>query len=336
MANLVEGPHFRDFSLNETPNYFLIRHYQTDIETSLLHPYDPYPSLSAINIHPGAGWFVITSGALLGVTAGLLWTAQGSMMLSYCTEAQKGIYISIFGGIFNLGAVVGSAVSLGQNSIQRLTVVGILVLTPIGVTIPMLMADPNKVIRTDGTRVIMPRYPSWKSEFHGLWFAIITDPMIVGSVVLGLVLDSKWLRRRGHAFAGWSVLLVITFVVHIWAYYYQRTYTRASVPLQKMDIYDPQYSAHVWLMIFYGLLDAMWHVMCFFHSIQAAGSAIGWRLDALKLPYMTIFISTWCLVAAGLVFSFPMIYLRVRDTTVIQDEGLIIRDQEVNDTKVKE
>lgn len=50
---------------------------------------------------------------------------------------------------------------------------------------------------------------------------------------------------------------------------------------------------------------------------------------------MTIFISTWCLVAAGLAFSFPMIYLRVRDTTVIQDEGLIIRDQEVNNMKVK-
>jgi hypothetical protein len=90
-----------------------------------------------------------------------------------------------------------------------------------------------------------------------------------------------------------------------------------------MDIYDPQYPAHVWLMIFYGLLDAMWHVMCFWligamsndvnklaiysgfcmfglclfsglglliyrwlvvHSIQAAGSAIGWRLDGLKFP----------------------------------------------------
>jgi hypothetical protein len=36
-------------------------------------------------------------------------------MLSYCTEAQKGTYISIFWGIFNVGAVVGSSVSLGQN-----------------------------------------------------------------------------------------------------------------------------------------------------------------------------------------------------------------------------
>lgn len=59
------------------------------------------------------------------------------------------------------------------------TQVGILVLTLLGVTIPLLMADPDKMIRTDGTRVMMPRHPSWKSEFHGLWVAIITDPMIL-------------------------------------------------------------------------------------------------------------------------------------------------------------
>src|ERR1700709_1647252 len=44
-----------------------------------------------------------------------------------------------------------------------------------------------------------------------------------------------------------------------------RTYTRASIPSdsQKMDIYDPRYPAHIWLMIFYGLLDAMWQTTSF-------------------------------------------------------------------------
>ena len=36
-------------------------------------------------------------------------------MLSYATESQKGVFIGIFWGIFNLGAVVGASVSLGQN-----------------------------------------------------------------------------------------------------------------------------------------------------------------------------------------------------------------------------
>jgi len=36
-------------------------------------------------------------------------------MLAYPTESQKGMFISIFWGIFNMGAVVGASVSLGQN-----------------------------------------------------------------------------------------------------------------------------------------------------------------------------------------------------------------------------
>jgi hypothetical protein len=36
-------------------------------------------------------------------------------MLSYPTESQKGLFIGVFWAIFNLGAVVGSSVSLGEN-----------------------------------------------------------------------------------------------------------------------------------------------------------------------------------------------------------------------------
>jgi hypothetical protein len=70
---------------------------------------------SVVNIHPGAGAFVVASGAILGVCAAFLWTAQGSLMMAYPTEAQKGMYISIFWAIFNLGGVMGSAVAFGNN-----------------------------------------------------------------------------------------------------------------------------------------------------------------------------------------------------------------------------
>lgn len=69
----------------------------------------------ALTIHEDAGPFNIASGAILGIGAGLLWTAQGSLMLAYPTENNKGKFIAIFWSIFNLGGVVGAAVSLGQN-----------------------------------------------------------------------------------------------------------------------------------------------------------------------------------------------------------------------------
>jgi len=36
--------------------------------------------------------------------------------------------------------------------------------------------------------------------------------------------------------------------------------------------------------------------------------------------YMNMFLSTWILLVAGLVFALPMIYLRVKDHTDVSDE----------------
>jgi hypothetical protein len=54
--------------------------------------------------------FTTFAGALLGVCAGLLWCAQGAIMMSYPPEGSKGRYISWFWMIFNLGAVIGGLV----------------------------------------------------------------------------------------------------------------------------------------------------------------------------------------------------------------------------------
>ena len=58
--------------------------------------------------HTANEGFVIFAGALLGVCAGLLWTAQGAIMMSYPSEGSKGRYISWFWMVFNLGAVIGA------------------------------------------------------------------------------------------------------------------------------------------------------------------------------------------------------------------------------------
>ncbi|KIJ70444.1 hypothetical protein HYDPIDRAFT_105168 [Hydnomerulius pinastri MD-312] len=350
-------------------------------------------SFLATNIHSGAYDFVVVAGALLGICAGLLWTAQGSMMMAYATEAQKGLFVGIFWAIFNLGAVVGGAVAFGTNfdnqanGVGNGTYIGFLILTLIGVALAPLMADPAKIIRTDGTKVVLPSHPSWKHEFYSLYAALMADPSILllfpmffasnyfytwqqndynaalfnirtrslnaflywtaqifGSVFIGyFVLDQTKLRRRTRAYLGWAILVAMVFIVHIWAYFYQRTYTRASTPSDgvKMDFNDSAFPAHVWLYIFCGLLDSMWQTFVywllgamsndlaklavfigFYKGIQSAGAAGAWRADAVLLPYMNIFISTWVLCAAGMVFALPMIYYRIKDHTGPDDETL--------------
>lgn len=63
-------------------------------------------SYLSYNHNQNAG-FVVFAGAMLGICAGMLWAAQGAIMMSYPPEQSKGRYISWFWMIFNLGAVIG-------------------------------------------------------------------------------------------------------------------------------------------------------------------------------------------------------------------------------------
>jgi hypothetical protein len=45
---------------------------------------------------------------------------------------------------------------------------------------------------------------------------------IVGSISIGFLLDQRAISRRVRAFSGWTVLLVMVFIVHIWAFFYQK------------------------------------------------------------------------------------------------------------------
>jgi len=141
--------------------------------------------------------FATFAGALLGVCAGLLWCAQGAIMMSYPPEESKGRYISWFWMIFNLGAVIGSLIPLGQNihvktasNVTDGTYIGFLVLTLLGALLAWTLVDAKEVIRHDGSKVIVMKHPSWKSEIFGLWETFFTDPYII--LMFPMFLVSNW------------------------------------------------------------------------------------------------------------------------------------------------
>lgn len=60
-------------------------------------------------------WWGVAAGAFLGLTAGLLWTAQGQLMMSYPERRKAGRFVAIFWGIFNSGGVLGCLLSFLLN-----------------------------------------------------------------------------------------------------------------------------------------------------------------------------------------------------------------------------
>lgn len=141
--------------------------------------------------------FVIAAGAILGVCAGLLWTAQGAIMLAYATEKTKGRYVALFWSIFNFGAVIGAIIPMATNwnrvaaeAASGSTYIVFLVLNIVGLVIACFLANPKNVILPNGRPVAIARQPTWLSEFKGLVFALRTDPLVL--LMFPFFLSSNW------------------------------------------------------------------------------------------------------------------------------------------------
>ncbi|TAQ83123.1 hypothetical protein B7494_g8553 [Chlorociboria aeruginascens] len=344
--------------------------------------------------HTDNDGFVIFAGALVGVCAGLLWTAQGAIMMSYPAEGSKGKYISWFWSIFNLGAVIGSLIPLAQNfhtesnsTVSDGTYIGFIVLMCSGAVLALFLCDADKVQRSNGSRVILMKNPTWSTEVYGLWYTLKSDiyilllfPMffasnwfytyqfngvngahfntrtralnntlywlaqIAGAFTAGFTLDTVGFRRSVKAKAALLGLLILTCIIWGGGYAYQVSVpsdrkTTSNPNYQKMDWTDKGYVGPMFLYIFYGFYDAAWQLCVywfmgalsnsgrktanfagFYKGIQSAGAAIIWRIDALNMPYLNEFISTWCILAGALIVAAPAIFWKIKDTVPIEED----------------
>ncbi|KAH0087414.1 MFS general substrate transporter, partial [Aureobasidium melanogenum] len=57
--------------------------------------------------------------------------------------------------------------------------IGFIVLTACGAALAWCLVDAKSVVRNDGSRIILMKNPTWKSELMGLWETIRSDPYII-------------------------------------------------------------------------------------------------------------------------------------------------------------
>ncbi|KAF5570485.1 DUF895 domain-containing protein [Fusarium phyllophilum] len=191
--------------------------------------------------------FNIVAGVLLGVCAAMLWTAQGTIMISYPHEHQKGHYFAWFWGIFNMGAVIGSLIPLGGNintenneDVSDGTYIGFIVLMFFGAALALLLCNANDIIRKDGSYVILMKNPTWQSEFYGLYetiryepFVIFLFPMFFSSnwfyVYQQNVVNGAYFSTRTKALNSLLYWLAQIAAAAIWGYLLDLEYLRRSV-----------------------------------------------------------------------------------------------------------
>lgn len=142
----------------------------------------------------GTRWFLIFAGAMLGITAALLWAAQGEIMMSYPLEKDKGKAFSIFWAMFQFGAFMGSIIALAINirqgeldAVATGTYIAFLIIIFIGVASAFLVLGPNRIVRSDGTLVKLQARTTVSEEISGIirlfkdWRMLALTPMFFAS-----------------------------------------------------------------------------------------------------------------------------------------------------------
>ncbi|KAF8930341.1 hypothetical protein BGZ52_001190 [Haplosporangium bisporale] len=140
------------------------------------------------------GTFNIVAGGILGIGAGMLWTAQGAIMMAYPREQDKGKYIGYFWGIFNAGAVVGSIIGLAINiekekreNLSNPVYIAFMSIMAVGTLIALSLAPPSSVTHSNGEHIQIRKFPTWTGELvailklFGDWRMICLIPMFASS-----------------------------------------------------------------------------------------------------------------------------------------------------------
>ncbi|KAK4510052.1 uncharacterized protein ATC70_006221 [Mucor velutinosus] len=138
--------------------------------------------------------FTIAAGAILGIGAGFLWTAQAGIMMSYPSEKDKGKAFSLFWMIFNLGATLGAAIPLGnewnsgeKTEVKTSTYIAFMVIMAFGAMLTLALLPASKVVRSDGAQVSLHKLSNWKREAIEVlklfkdWRMLILIPLFAGS-----------------------------------------------------------------------------------------------------------------------------------------------------------
>jgi MFS family permease len=139
-----------------------------------------YPIYSAglyTNNRYGNVWFVLVGAVACGVSAGLFWSSEGAVALGYPEASKRGKYMNIWLIFRTGGPLVGGAIVLalnhgenqkGTGKVGYQTYLVFIALQCLSVPIALALSPPQKVQRTDNTKVKIVMEASFVAELKAL------------------------------------------------------------------------------------------------------------------------------------------------------------------------
>jgi len=140
-----------------------------------------YPIYSAglyCNNRYGTVWLVLVGAVTCGLSAGLFWASEGTVALGYPEPSKRGKYMNIWLWFRTGGPLIGGLIVLALNhkasqkkkgKVEPQTYLVFIALQCLAVPIALALSPPEKVQRTDGSKVVIVAEKSFTRELKALY-----------------------------------------------------------------------------------------------------------------------------------------------------------------------
>jgi MFS family permease len=120
----------------------------------------------------GNQWYLILGGFFTGIGTGTWYVAESGTIMSLAPSSSRGKYLALWIVARNLGQLVGGAINLSKNHEKGVvggvapdTYVAFLIIECLALPFAFLISPLEKVVRSDGTRILVSEKIGIKLEF---------------------------------------------------------------------------------------------------------------------------------------------------------------------------
>ncbi|KAK7431158.1 hypothetical protein QQZ08_002198 [Neonectria magnoliae] len=159
----------------------------------------------------GIQWYLILSGAIGGVGTGCWYVAEAGAVMTLAPSGARGKYLALWIVSRNLGQLVGGAINLSKNyekgvsgGVTPDTYIAFMIIECMALPFAFMITPFERVIRSDGTRIVTAESLSTKQEFRQI-LKTITSKLIA--------LSSIWALWSFFYSGSWSTYLGTYFSV---------------------------------------------------------------------------------------------------------------------------
>ncbi|KAL1407741.1 hypothetical protein Q8F55_007175 [Vanrija albida] len=127
--------------------------------------------------YAAALWFLVVGAVICGLTSGIFWVTEGTIIMVYSEPARKGRLVALWQSLFNLATLVGGAINLALNvdiskpgGLRPRTYLVFVGLSSCAPLVSLLLSNPREVRRADGRPV--PALPA-EGFLKEAWLTIL-------------------------------------------------------------------------------------------------------------------------------------------------------------------